>query len=175
MIQDSVFNVHHIKSNLYRNGRWRCFEQSLKETDHNCDPCDYRTDNIWKLKRHLTTARHLAAVNRNSGQVNENWSDNEASSGEITTNSAKAGNIKTLVEPPLRIENDAAFKGFNTVDKNTNNKEENKYKRAKNSRLSINKDQIHFTPNERIVTKRKSAINASEKVQSWLGELAKKR
>ena len=91
--QRGVFNVHYIKSNLYRNGRWRCFEQSLKETDHNCDPCDYRTDNIWKLKRHLTTARHLAAVNRNSGQVNENWSDNETSSGEITTNSAIAGNI----------------------------------------------------------------------------------
>ena len=125
------------------------------------------------MKRHLTTARHIAAVNTNSDQVDENWSDNEASSGETTASSAVSGNIRNIVKPSLRLENEDAFKEFNIVDKNINTKEESKSKRAKTSGLIINKGQINFTPNER--TKRKSAINASEKVQSWLGELAKKR
>ena len=105
--------------------------------------------------------------------MDENWSDNEASSGETTASSAVSGNIRNIVKPSLRLENEDAFKEFNIVDKNINTKEESKSKRAKTSGLIINKGQINFTPNER--TKRKSAINASEKVQSWLGELAKKR
>ncbi len=128
-------------------------EGPCKNDIHSCIPCDYKTNNQWKLKRHLTSSRHTSRVSETKSNIPNEHADNQEYSNDKEYLENQENSSQSQQKSILLYEASLDYRKF----KNKVNKDSRK--------LSCQRSNI----------KRKSAISATEKVQSWTNVLGRGR
>ena len=137
-------------------------EGPCKNDIHSCIPCDYKTNNQWKLKRHLTSSRHTSRVSETKSNIPNEHADNQEYSNDKEYLENQENSSQSQQKSILLYEA--------SLDYRKSKKKVNKDSR----KLSCQRSNIKISC-QRSNIKRKSAISATEKVQSWTNVLGRGR
>jgi len=175
-----------------RKGRWDFLEyQEPKPVVYSCNPCQFKTDNPWKMDRHEVSQKHKLLVD-----------------GIALGNTTPSVTVPPLVETPNALPTHDADPTPSTADNtttqppsiqtgpdsdrsslaiaghthhvyhyplaHTSSSPKVRYKQP-SKKKKVFSDTTLNTTHERTLAKRQSAIHASERVQKWTNLLARRK